>query len=109
MPITICSIHIGSSIFTATNDMKTAPQFKQHHDDGNITHYGHAEMRALQTVGKHRDVSNARVYVHRILNNGSISMAKPCVHCQAMLWRSGVKARRVWYTNSDGVWERMTS
>lgn len=104
---TICHIIIGNQAITATNDGKTAPMFKRHHEDGSVSHCGHAETRAIQKCGMNRDLSSAKVYVMRVMANGDVSMARPCDACSAFMWRRGIRARNVRFTNWEGQWERM--
>lgn len=105
--VTVCHLWIGNQLITATNDGKSAPQFKKRHSDGAVSHSACAEMRAFQKAGRWRDFSTVKVHVMRVMANGSISMAKPCVHCQAFMFSRGVKARNVRFTNWAGEWERM--
>lgn len=105
--ITICTLVIGRHVIQATNDGKSSPAFKMRYEDGSIAHHGHAETRAIQKAGKRSNLSNAKVYVHRIMADGTVSMAKPCVHCQAFMFRRGMKARNIWHTNWQGEYERM--
>lgn len=102
----VCTIMYGNSIVTASNDGKTSPRYYRRFTDGNVSHSGHAEMRALSKMPKSWDPRKVRVYVQRTRKDGSVAMARPCVHCQAMLWREGVDPRRVQFTNEQGQYER---
>ena len=105
-PLVVCTITYGNSTVTATNDGKTSPRYYRKFSDGNTSHAGHAEMRALSKMPRSLDASKVRVYVSRTRKDGSIAMSRPCVDCQAHLWREGVDSRRVWFTNDAGEYER---
>lgn len=104
---TICTIIIGRQAIHATNDGKSSPEFRMLYEDRSVAHHGHAETRAIQKAGKRSNLSGAKVYVHRVLASGKVSMARPCKHCQEFMRRKGVKMRNVWYTNWEGAYERM--
>lgn len=59
----------------------------------------HAEFDAVLST-KGESVAGCDVYVCRILADGSLAMAKPCAHCEAMLRK--LKVRRVFYSTSEG-------
>lgn len=67
----------------------------------------HAEVHACIGVPA-ADLFGSDLYVARILKNGEVAMAKPCVICQKFLNDVGI--RRVYYTNQQGkvemLWER---
>ena len=63
-------------------------------------HSAHAERRLMRKAGY-----GAIVYVARIRFDGSISMAKPCPACEALLRNKRVK--NVFYTNWDGEIEEL--
>lgn len=108
-PLVICTIFMGNQKIVATNDGRTSPRFRVKHDDGNITYAGHAEMRALVKVKHYDHPEKLKVVVERVRKNGTIGMSMPCKNCQIHLWKSGIKARNVWFSNEDGKLERMTS
>jgi tRNA(Arg) A34 adenosine deaminase TadA len=58
----------------------------------------HAEARVLRKAG-----FGATVYVARVKRDGSLGMAKPCVHCMAALKSRGVEM--VYWTVSNNKWE----
>ena len=59
----------------------------------------HAEFDAVLSA-RGADVSGCTAYVCRVLKNGELAMAKPCVHCEAMLRKLGIK--EVWYSTDEG-------
>lgn len=107
-PLVICEISKGNSTITATNDGRTSPRFRVKHDDGNVSYSGHAEMRALVAWRWYDHPEKLKVVVKRVKKDGSFAMAKPCKNCQLGLWRAGIKARNVWFTNEQGALERLT-
>lgn len=50
----------------------------------------HAEMMALRKV-RHRDLSNATIYVARINKVGQPMMSRPCNRCYLELFRAAIK------------------
>ena len=106
--LVVCHIFNGNSFVSATNDSKTSPKYYRKFADGNESYAGHAEMRAISKVPKSWDTSKLKVYVQRFKKDGSVGMSKPCVHCQAALWRAGIISRRVWFTTDEGAVERFT-
>lgn len=102
----ICTITNGNSVIVATNDGKTSPRYKRTFSDGNISYAAHAEMRALSKMPRSWDPRKVRVHVQRFKKDGTLAMSKPCVDCQARLWQYGVEARRVTFTNHEGLQER---
>lgn len=98
----LCLIKVGNRWVVGENDQsRTSPAFMKRLSDGAITMTQHAEARALQLArragGRIKDV-----IVLRWTKRGKLSMAKPCAHCTEMLWKSGVKARDVRFSNWDG-------
>jgi deoxycytidylate deaminase len=80
---------IGKTIFTGWNkgeetDPKALSKFNSIH----------AELDAITKAGFYRDFSNATLYVYRSMRNpmfGKAGMAKPCVHCESLIRRVGIK------------------
>lgn len=105
-PLVICTISLGNSVVIATNDGKTSPRYKRKFSDGNISYAAHAEMRALGKMPRSWNPKKVRVHVQRFKKDGTLAMSRPCIHCQAHLWRHGIEARRVTYTNNEGLQER---
>lgn len=57
----------------------------------------HAELDAI--LGLPLDeLRGADIYVYREYRDGSLAMAKPCLHCQQLLVEVGI--RTVYYTNN---------
>ena len=107
-PLVVCTITYSNSVVIATNDGKTSPHFKRSFSDGNVSHSGHAEMRALGKMPKSWNPKKVRVHVQRFKKDGSLAMSRPCDACQAHLWRFGIDARRVTYTNNEGLQEKFS-
>lgn len=63
-------------------------------------HAAHAERKVMRKAGY-----GATVYIARVCFDGSISMAKPCPACEALLRNKRVK--KVFYTNWDGKIEEL--
>ena len=65
----------------------------------------HAEVAVMGKIPRQsREKVILRVY--RTRRDGTIGMAKPCVFCQAYLFRQGIKNSNVYWTNNNGEWER---
>ncbi len=63
----------------------------------------HAELEALNnTKARYRDGST--VYVCRLTKDDCLAMAKPCIACQTVMKKMGVKY--VWYSIPNG-WIKM--
>jgi len=97
---------LGNSTITATNDGKTSPRYKRVFSNGDTSYAAHAEMRALGKMPKSWNPKKVRVHVQRFKKDGGLAMSRPCDACQARLWRFGIDARRVTYTNHEGLQER---
>ena len=108
-PLVVCTLTYGNNKIIATNDGKTSPKFKVTFEDGNTSYSGHAEMRALSLMPRSWNVDRVKVEVHRVKKDGTLAMSKPCIHCQVHLWRYGIKARNVWFTDDAGKWTRFTT
>jgi len=59
----------------------------------------HAEVMALTKLWPAAR-KGTRLYSYRLLNNGKLAMAKPCLHCQKVIERAGVK--QVFWSDPDG-------
>jgi len=76
------------------NDMnKTHPKSKAFHKAI------HAELDALLGLS-YSDLKDGHAYVYRELQNGDMALSKPCIHCEEMLKRAGIK--KVYYTDNTG-------
>ena len=74
----------------------------------------HAEDAVLRRIPKNVHGHRIHLYVWRISTptprkKPVLTMARPCIHCQALLWRRGVKARNVWYADWQGQFRRMNA
>lgn len=71
-------------------------------DDSAAQHLMHAEIEALvKGRAHHREIEDAAIYVYRVMKDGSIGMARPCVGCMAALKEYGI--REVFYTTDQGL------
>ncbi len=82
------------------NRNKTHPKARRTFSGGHEAACLHAEMDAL-IAAQPGDV----LEVMRWLKDGSLTMAKPCEHCQRWIKASGV--RKVRYTDWNGQWKEM--
>lgn len=71
-------------------------QNKTHPTQQSIFRWQHAELSCLIGVNK-KNLSNATMYVVRIIRNGSYRVSKPCGDCQRILRATGL--RKVVYIN----------
>jgi hypothetical protein len=84
-----------------TNRRQTARFRKRYSNSDCFHHEIHAEVDLIRKL---REVPH-RICVVRFYKDGSLGMARPCVHCQNFLRHRGV--REVRYTNWMGRWETM--
>ena len=92
----------GSSIIFGTNSLRASAKFKRVYPDGSEGFHLHAEMDLIRKF-KPGEVSEIKVI--RFARNGTPTMSRPCLYCQKILKKHGV--RRVYYTGWDGIWETM--
>lgn len=59
----------------------------------------HAEWDCLNNVGT--DCSRLSLYVVRVNKNGELAQSKPCLICQKLITKTGIK--RVVYTVNNGI------
>jgi deoxycytidylate deaminase len=64
----------------------------------------HAEVDALEKIWP-QDRKGLRVLNFRITRAGNIVASKPCPKCEEYLRENGIKC--VWYSKSDGTFEKM--
>lgn len=60
----------------------------------------HAEASAIVNAG-FREIRGCDIYVYRENKNGEMAISKPCIYCQDLIKRSGI--RRVIYTTECGI------
>lgn len=77
-------------------------KFRKRYSNSRETYH---EIHAEVDLVIHCKVIPERINVARFFNDGTSTMAKPCIHCQNFLRQKGVKSVR--YTNWDGEWEVM--
>lgn len=51
----------------------------------------HAELDVIKKAGLFRDLSGAKLYVYRNMRNGEAGLAKPCVACEKLITKHGIK------------------
>lgn len=88
-------------IGTNTDEKATAKFLRRYEDNGKTIQTIHAEVALVLKMRQ----APPKINVVRFLKNGTVTMAKPCIHCQNFLRHRGVKLVR--YTNWDGEWEEM--
>ncbi len=88
----------GIPIRIGTNQSKTHPIAYRRYKDGQEAANMHAEMDVLRFARK-----GDSLVVTRFLKDGSLTMAKPCIHCIKLIKSIGLKEVR--YTNWSGNWE----
>lgn len=111
---TVAIISYGKTAIAGWNNReKTSPSWDREYPDGNHSYTRHAEMHALMKLqrilrkpGKHPGRVKA-VHIFRKRNDGTPTMAKPCVHCQARLREVGLSPRDIWYTDWDGKFTQL--
>lgn len=91
----------SGSIGTNTNEKETAKFLRRYADNRNSSRTIHAEVALILKMRE----APIKINVVRFLNDGTPTMAKPCIHCQNFLRLRGVKMVR--YTNWSGEWEEM--
>ena len=98
------AVFVGSKcVSTASNSMKkTHPKACDHYE----WPFPHAEWNALNGLSKQYDLSQATVYIARILHTGDIAQSKPCCECYKVLRDSGLKA--VYYTEDPDTVRKVT-
>jgi len=86
------------------NRPKLTAKFRKRYPNSKVTHHEiHAEVDLVLNL-RHGPPPE-KIHVVRFLKDGTLTMARPCIHCQNFLRHAGV--RRVRYTNWDGQWEEM--
>ena len=89
------------AISSGFNNMcKTHPLMHQYNPNRHKFATGtHAEVQAMIGVER-QHIRGADLYVVRVLKNGSLTMAKPCLICQRVMEAMGI--RNVYYTTANG-------
>lgn len=84
----------------------TSPRYEREYHNGETMYTRHAEMHLLDQINLQPNIKRHRlkVWIFRMLSDGSLSMAKPCTHCQDRLKEAGIRASRIYYTNWEGEW-----
>lgn len=84
-----------------SHSRKTAKFRKRYKNSDEIYYEIHAEVDLILKLMHVPE----KIHVVRYFKNGSVTMAKPCVHCQNFLRLKGVKIVR--YSNWNGEWETL--
>lgn len=103
----ICVAKIGSSLFVGWNSEKTSPSFRRSYPCGTIDCQRHAEMHVINQIPRGSCHKNIKIFIVRKTKDGSLSMAKPCHHCQQKLKNAGIDARNIYFTNWSGEWIKL--
>jgi len=92
-------IHRNQVISLGTNKAKTHPR--------SMTAFKaiHAELDAVLGVPL-EELRGSTMYVIRITNSELIAMAKPCIHCMALLRQVGI--RKIFYSTEKRQIEEIT-
>ena len=91
-----------NSYYWGVNSSRLSAKFERKYPDGSFGYRIHAEMDLIR---KFPPGALRQVNVIRFKKDGSVTMSKPCTHCQRFMKAHGVK--KVRYTNWDGEWEEM--
>lgn len=93
----------GKSIIrVGVNSDKTNPRFARKYKNGEINYHLHAEMDVLCSAQP-----GDSIIVVRFAADGSLTMAKPCEHCQRFLAEAGIF--KVYYTDWNGEYQKLTT
>ena len=94
-----CVIVKGNRVISlGTNKLKT-------HTRANNTYQQlHAEIVAILAADRH-DLKGCNAYTYRAHKDGTLAIAKPCVHCQMALAEAGIAKA---YFTIDGGHQEMT-
>jgi deoxycytidylate deaminase len=66
----------------------------------------HSEFSAINRYrGEKKKLKKCVLINTRVNRFGEIGMSKPCEHCLELL--SQINFRKVWYTNPDGIFEKL--
>lgn len=101
----VCVAFCQKSVYLGTNTRKSHPSMKLDYINGQESACCHAEVNAIAKIPR-QIRSKAKLYIFRILRNGTISMAKPCDLCRIFLIKNEIDMKNVFYSNWTGVWNR---
>ena len=103
----VCLLLAGKRWIVGWNSPKTSPALQRSIGDGKSEKATrHAEAHALQLARRAGGKIRA-VYVLRWTKQGRLTMARPCPHCSELLWKAGVPARIVHYSDWEGKMRNM--
>jgi tRNA(Arg) A34 adenosine deaminase TadA len=96
---------VGAAVYVGSKCVSAASNSMSKSDPKACGHYAwpfpHAEFNAIKKIDKRHRMSDATVYIVRLLKSGKIANSKPCRECSKMLKGSGVGA--VYFTGVDGT------
>lgn len=107
VPLVFAVARVGSSIFVGWSSKKTSPKYHRIYPSGDVKCSRHAEMHVLNKLPKSVKKSRVELFVFRVRPGGGLGMARPCIFCQSLLKKSGIKPHNIWYTDWDGEWKRL--
>lgn len=61
----------------------------------------HGEIASILKARKKIDLCGCKMYVARLDKNGYVSMSRPCIWCQKIIKKHGIK--KVYYTTENGL------
>jgi len=99
-------VYKGDIISSGYNSSKTHPLQKEYNkerfDGDNTPHYMHAEIHALSSLISDEEINwrKVHIYIYRIYNKTSFSLARPCPACMKLIKHLGIQ--HIHYTTDDG-------
>lgn len=99
------SHRVGASVFDGPKLISTGCNKRKSHPKNASQWSCHAEFTSLIRY-LDANLSNAILYVARLTRTGKVSCAKPCKTCQEFI--SKLKIKRVFYTNHQGILEKLS-
>lgn len=100
---TVCLINVGNRWLIGQADRnRTSPHWEKFYENRKQVKYTrHAEAHALQLADRIGGKIK-KLIVLRFRKDGTITMAKPCFHCQEMLKEHGIPFKIVYYSDDKG-------
>jgi len=90
---------VGVAIFRGANQIATGFNCHKSHPQ-NTCFSQHAEFNSLIKSPNKYHSRNLTMYVARLTRTDKISLSKPCLECQKVIWGAGI--RKVFYTDYAG-------
>lgn len=104
----VCVAWVGSTPYVGWNSFKTTPDCFRRHPDGEVVYGRHAEDHCIGKIPRDANGASIKVVMFRLKKNG-MGNAKPCKNCERKLLDRGIKPRNIWFTNSDGLFVRLST